>query len=164
MSDNKIKATFFLSGIWLINFPNLVRAIAAEGHEIGNHSYTHPHMTQMTVGEVNNQIIRTDALIKNISGLSPYLFRPPYGEYDQAMLNYVSSLGYISILWTIDSLDWKNLGVEQITSRIVNNVEPGAIILMHQSSSQSSEALPNIIDKIKEKGYDLGTVTQILNE
>lgn len=163
LRDNKIKATFFLSGIWLANFPHLVKAIAAEGHEIGNHSYTHPHMTLMTLGEVNNQVMRTDALISNISGSSPYLFRPPYGEYDQAMLNDVASLGYVSIMWTIDSLDWKSPGVEQITSRIVDNVEPGAIILMHQSASQTSEALPNIIEKIREKGYSFGTITQILN-
>ncbi|HVI42844.1 MAG TPA: LysM peptidoglycan-binding domain-containing protein [Anaerovoracaceae bacterium] len=163
LSDNKIKATFFLSGIWLINFPPLVRAIAAEGHEIGNHSHTHPHMTLMSSAEVDNQVMRTDALISNISGSSPYLFRPPYGEYNQAMLNNISSLGYVSIMWTIDSLDWKSPGVDQITSRIVNNIEPGAIILMHQSSSQTSEALPDIIYKLKEKGYDFGTVTQLLN-
>lgn len=163
LRDNKIKATFFLSGIWLANFPHLVKAIAAEGHEIGNHSYTHPHMTLLSVAEMNNQIIKTGALIHNITGSTPYLFRPPYGEYNQAMLNDVASLGYLSILWTIDSLDWKSPGVEQITSRIVDNVEPGAIILMHQSASQTSEALPNIIEKIREKGYSFGTITQILN-
>ncbi|HYE69257.1 MAG TPA: LysM peptidoglycan-binding domain-containing protein [Anaerovoracaceae bacterium] len=163
LRDNNIKATFFLSGIWLINFPQLVRAIAAEGHEIGNHSYTHPHMPQIPLSQVNNQILRTDALIKNISGLSPYLFRPPYGEYNQAILNTLASLGYIPIMWTIDSLDWKNPGVDQITSRIVDNIEPGAIVLMHQASAQTAEALPAIISRLKEQGYRFGTVTQVLD-
>lgn len=163
LRDNNIKATFFLSGIWLINYPHLVRAIAAEGHEIGNHSLTHPHLPLIPLTEVINQVMRTEALIKNISGLDPYLFRPPYGEYNQAILNTLASLGYVTIMWTIDSLDWKNPGVEQITSRIVDNVEPGAIILMHQSSAQTAEALPAIISGIKEKGYSFGTVTQVID-
>jgi len=163
LRNNNIKATFFLSGIWLINYPHLVRAIAAEGHEIGNHSYTHPHMPLIPLAQVNNQIIRTDALINNISGLSPYLFRPPYGEYNQAILNTLASLGYVTIMWTIDSLDWKSPGVDQITSRIVDNIEPGAIILMHQSASQTAEALPQVILRLKGKGYNFGTVTQVLD-
>lgn len=163
LRENNIKATFFLTGIWLINYPQLVRAIAAEGHEIGNHSYTHPHMPQLPLPQVINQIMRTDALIKNISGLSPYLFRPPYGEYNQAVLNTLASLGYISIMWTIDSLDWKNPGVDKIISRIVENIEPGAIVLMHQSAPQTAEALPEIIANLKEKGYSFGTVTQVMD-
>lgn len=163
LRDNNIKATFFLSGIWLLNYPHLVRAIAAEDHEIGNHSFTHPHLPQITLAEVNNQIMRTEALIQNISGQSPYLFRPPYGEYNQAILNTLASLGYVTIMWTVDSLDWKEPGVEAITSRIVSNVEPGAIILMHQSSAQTAEALPEIIAKLKEKGYSFGTVTQVID-
>lgn len=163
LRENNIKATFFLSGIWLINYPHLVRAIASEGHEIGNHSLTHPHLPQIPLTEVSNQVMRTEALIKNISGLDPYLFRPPYGEYNQAILNILASLGYVTIMWTIDSLDWKEPGVEQITSRIVDNVEPGAIILMHQASAQTAEALPAIISGIKEKGYSFGTVTQVID-
>lgn len=163
LRDNNIKATFFLSGIWLINYPHLVREIVKEGHEIGNHSYTHPHMTQITLEEVNNQVIRTDALIRNITGKTPYLFRPPYGEYNQAILNELASLGYVTIMWTIDTVDWKNPGVDQIISRVVNNVEPGAIVLMHQDSSQSAEALPEIISQLKDLGYSFGTVTQVLD-
>jgi polysaccharide deacetylase family sporulation protein PdaB len=163
LRDNDVKATFFLSGIWLINYPELVRDIAAEGHEIGNHSYTHPHMTLIPLEEVANQVIRTGALIRNISGLDPYLFRPPYGEYNQALLNTLASLGYVTVMWTIDSLDWQNPGVEQITSRIADSVEPGAIILLHQSSAQTAEALPEIIARIKEKGFSFSTITQVLD-
>lgn len=163
LRDNNVKATFFLTGIWLLNYPDLVRDIAAEGHEIGNHSYTHPHMTLISSEEAVNQIIRTGALIRNISGLDPYLFRPPFGEYDQALLNTIASLGYVIIMWTIDSLDWKNPGVEQIISRVADNIEPGAIILLHQSSAQTAEALPEIIAGIKEKGFSFGTVTQVLD-
>ncbi|MGI6731315.1 MAG: LysM peptidoglycan-binding domain-containing protein [Anaerovoracaceae bacterium] len=163
LRENDVKATFFLSGIWLENFPHLVREIVSEGHEIGNHSYTHPHMTEISLTEASNQIMRTDALIRNITGLSPYLFRPPYGEYSQGILNTVASLGYLTIMWTIDSLDWKEPGADQILSRVVDNVEPGAIILLHQSSAQTAEALPEIISRIKELGYDFGTVTQVID-
>ena len=163
LRNNNIKATFFLSGIWLYNYPDLVRAIASEGHEIGNHSYTHPHMSQITLSEVNDQVLRTEALIKNIAGTDPYLFRPPYGEYNQAFLNALASLGYISILWTIDSIDWKYPGSAQIVSRVVDNIVPGAIILMHQSVSQTADALPEIIARLKQQGYTFGTVTEVLD-
>lgn len=163
LRNNNIKATFFLSGIWLINYPNLVRAIAAEGHEIGNHSYTHPHMPLITSEEVRNQIVRTEALIRNITGQDPYLFRPPYGEYTQAILNQLASLGYVTIMWTIDSLDWKNPGADAIITRVVNNAEPGAIILFHQSAPDTLQGLQTIITRLREQGYDFGTVTQVIS-
>ena len=163
LRDNNIKATFFLSGIWPQNFPSLARAISAAGHEIGNHSLTHPHMTQIPLTEVSNQLIRAGALIRNITGQSPYLFRPPYGEYNQAVLNTVAALGYVTIMWTIDSLDWKNPGVDQIVTRVVNNIVPGAIVLMHQAAPQTPDALPTIISRLRQQGYSFGTVTQVLD-
>lgn len=163
LRNNNIKATFFLSGIWLLNFPELARAIAAEGHEIGNHSLTHPHMLLLSMPENINQVVRTEALINNITGQNPYLFRPPYGEYNQAILNVLASLGYITIMWTIDSLDWKNPGAEYVVNRIVDNAVPGAIILMHQSAPDTLEGLQSIITGLREKGYDFGTVTQVID-
>ena len=163
LRDNNIRATFFLSGIWPINFPTLARAISAAGHEIGNHSYTHPHMTQLPLTEVSNQIVRTGAMIRNITGVSPYLFRPPYGEYNQAVLNTLARLGYITIMWTVDSLDWQNPGVNQIVNRVVNNIEPGAIVLMHQAAPQTPDALQVIISRLRQQGYSFGTVTQVLD-
>ena len=145
LRNNNIKATFFLSGIWLINYPQLARAIAAEGHEIGNHSYTHPHMPLITMQEVTNQIVRTEALIRNITGQDPYLFRPPFGEYTQTLLNQLASLGYVTIMWTIDSIDWKNPGADAVVSRVVDNAEPGAIILMHQSAPDTLQGLQTMI-------------------
>lgn len=163
LRDNNIKATFFLSGIWPLNFPSLAGSISAAGHEIGNHSYTHPHMTQITLTEVSSQIIRTGALIRNITGVRPYLFRPPFGEYNQAVLNTVAALGYITIMWTVDSLDWQNPGVVTIINRVVNNIRPGAIVLMHQAASQTPDALPVIISRLRQQGYSFGTVTQVLD-
>lgn len=163
LRDNNIKATFFLSGIWPANFPGPAAAIAAEGHEIGNHSLTHPHMTQIPLTQVSNQVIRTEALIRNITGVSTYLFRPPFGEYNQAVLNTVAALGYVTIMWTVDSLDWMNPGVTQIINRVVNNTAPGAIILMHQAASQTPDALPVIISRLRQQGYSFGTVTQVLD-
>ena len=163
LRDNNIQATFFLSGIWPINFPSLARSISAAGHEIGNHSYTHPHMTQLPLTEVSNQIIRTGAMIRNITGARPYLFRPPYGEFNQAILNTVARLGYVIIMWTVDSLDWKNPGVNQIIDRVVNNIVPGSIVLMHQAAPQTPDALPVIISRLRQQGYSFGTVTQVLD-
>ena len=163
LRNNNIKATFFLSGIWLINYPQLARAIAAEGHEIGNHSYTHPHMPLITMQEVTNQIVRTEALIRNITGQDPYLFRPPFGEYTQAILNQLASLGYVTIMWTIDSLDWQNPGADKVVSRVVNNAEPGAIILLHQSAPDTLQGLQTMIRQLREQGYDFGTVSQVIS-
>lgn len=163
LRDNNIKATFFLSGIWPLNYPSQARAIVAEGHEIGNHSLTHPHMTQIPLTEAVNQVIRTQALIRNITGANTYLFRPPFGEYNQAILNAVASLGYLTIMWTVDSLDWQDPGAAQIANRVVNNAVPGAIILMHQAASQTPEALPSIISRLRQQGYSFGTVTQVLS-
>jgi polysaccharide deacetylase family sporulation protein PdaB len=163
LRQNNIKATFFLSGIWPLNFPTLARAIRADGHEIGNHSYTHPHMTQIPLTEVQDQIVRGEAIIRNVTGVEPYLFRPPYGEYNQAVLNTVARLGYVTIMWTVDSLDWKNPGVNQIISRVVNNIEPGAIVLMHQAAFQTPDALPVIISRLRQQNYRFGTVTQVLD-
>ncbi len=163
LRNNDIKATFFLSGIWLINYPELARAIATEGHEIANHSYTHPHMTLISLPEIRNQIVRTDALINNVTGLGSYLFRPPYGEYNQAILNELASLGYVTIMWTIDTLDWKNPGADAIVTRVVENAEPGSIVLMHQSAPDTLAALQTMITKLREKGYEFGTVTQVID-
>lgn len=160
---NNIKATFFFAGIWVENFPNLVRSIASEGHEIGNHTYTHPHLTQIPITDVRSQILRTDRLIENITDRSPYLFRPPFGEFNQQILNTAASLGYLTIMWTIDSLDWKSPGVQTIINRVVNNIEPGAIILFHQAAAQTPQALQVIINELRNKGYSFGTVTEVLN-
>lgn len=163
LAQNNIKATFFLSGIWLENFPQLARDIAAAGHEIGNHSYTHPHLPQLTVNEVTDQILRTGTVIRTITGRISYLFRPPFGEYTPTILNVIASLGYLTIMWTVDSLDWQNPGVEPIVNRVVNNIKPGAIILMHQSAVQTPQALPAIIEGLGELGYSFGTVTEVLD-
>jgi len=160
---NNIKATFFLSGIWLENFPELARSIAREGHEIGSHTYTHPHLPQISIDDVRNQIIRTENIIENVTGRSPYLFRPPFGEFNQEVLNTIAELGYLTIMWTIDSLDWMNPGVQAIIDRVVNNVQPGAIILMHQAAVQTPQALQTIITQLRNKGYSFGTVTEVLN-
>lgn len=160
---NNIRATFFLSGIWLENFPQLARNIAQAGHEIGNHSYTHPHLPQISLDEVRDQLVRTGAIIRNTTGRTPYLFRPPFGEYDQSILNVAAGLGYLTIMWTIDSLDWQNPGVDVIISRVVNNIQTGAIILMHQAAPQTPQALQTIIDRLENQGYTFGTVTEVLD-
>jgi len=160
---NNIKATFFLSGIWLENFPELARSIVSEGHEIGSHTYTHPYLTQISIDEVRNQILKTERIIESVTGTTPYLFRPPFGEFNQEVLNTVAVLGYLTIMWTIDSLDWKNPGVQAIIDRVVNNIKPGAIVLMHQAAGQTSQALQSIITQLRNKGYDFGTVTEVLS-
>jgi len=112
---------------------------------------------------VANQLVSAGSIITNTIGRRPYLFRPPFGEYDQSILNTVARLGYLTIMWTVDSLDWQSPGVDFIINRIVDNIEPGAIILMHQAASQTPQALQPIIDRLRNQGYSFGTVTEVLN-
>ncbi len=160
---NNIKATFFLAGIWIENYPQLTRNIAAAGHEIANHTYTHPHLPQLSLSQVANQIVSTGNIIRNTVGKTPYLLRPPFGEYDQSVLNTAARLGYLTIMWTVDSLDWQSPGVDAIIDRVVNNIKPGAIILMHQAAAQTPQALQTIIDRLRNQGYSFGTVTEVLD-
>jgi polysaccharide deacetylase family sporulation protein PdaB len=162
LDRNNIKATFFCSGIWLEKFHQLAKDIAAAGHEIGNHGYTHPHMTQIPISEVRDQIIKTEELIKSTTGKTARYFRPPFGEYNQEILDVASELGYQTILWTINSLDWKNPGVHSIINRVTANIKPRAIVLMHQDAGQTPKALPAIINYLKSQGYSFGTVSQVI--
>lgn len=159
---NNIKATFFLSGIWVRDFPGLVRAINGEGHEIGNHTWDHPHLNELTDAEIRSQITRAGDLIEQTTGRRPVYFRPPFGEFSDRVLEIAAELGYTTIMWTIDSLDWQNPGVDTIVNRVVNNARNGAIVLMHQAAYQTPEALPRIISLLQGT-FRFGTVSSVLD-
>ncbi len=163
MDNYDIKATFFLSGIWPETYPGLARDIAAGDHEFGNHSYDHPIMTELTRDQMREQITRTTNIIQGIPGADyQNYFRPPFGEYDNTLLEVATDLGYYTIMWTVDSLDWQNPGVDAIIDRVLDQVVPGAIILMHQAAHQTPDALPTIIETLFDRGYTIGTVTNVL--
>jgi len=158
----QVKATFFLRGGWVQDHPDLAREINRRGHSIGNHSLTHSHMRAMTQDEAVNDIVTANNIIKNTLGYTPYLFRPPYGEYNNTLLNILGEQGYpYTVMWTIDSHDWaETMNGTQVTEqylidRILFNASDKGIVLMHVGGYQTVNALPEIITGLRYAGYEL---------
>ncbi|HIS95023.1 MAG TPA: polysaccharide deacetylase family protein [Candidatus Ventricola gallistercoris] len=157
-----VKTTFFLVGFWAEKYPDLVAELAARGHEIGNHSATHPHMSTLSQSQIREELRKCSELVRSITGEAPKLFRPPYGEYNDEVVRVSREEGYECVQWNVDSLDWKNLGAQDMISRCTKNVNPGDIVLFHNDSKYILEALPKILAYYTEKGYKIVPVSQLL--
>ena len=162
LKEHNIKTTFFLTGFWVEAYPEYVQLIAEEGHEIGNHTLTHPHMNSLTVEEIRIELKKVEKMIERASGQKTTLFRPPFGEYNNQVLEAVSSLGYQAVQWSIDSLDWKNLNAEEITERVTSRSHRGAIILFHNNGLYTADALPEVIDYYHRKKYTIVPLSELL--
>ncbi len=158
----KVKATFFLVGDWVRKYPDDVKAIANAGHDVGNHSNTHPYMTQIGIDKMKEEIESCSADIEQLIGKKPTLFRPPYGDYDNNVVDTVNNLGMYCVQWDVDSLDWKGLSKEEMCSRIKNNIQSGSIVLMHNGGENTPDALPSIIETIREMGYEIVPISELL--
>lgn len=164
LSENGVPATFFVTGRWAQANPSLLREVVAHGHEVGNHSYSHPDLTQLPDAEVVAQVEKTEAIIRETAGTSsmPY-FRPPFGAYNARLLQLLEGLGYQGIYWTLDSTDWRPESTSlQIRSRVLGGANNGAIIVFHSAEPKTAEALPAIIQGLREKGYALVTLSSLL--
>lgn len=157
-----MKATFFLVGQWVDKYPESVKALADAGHEIENHSDTHPHLTQCSSEAIITELEGCNEKIKKITGKEPKLHRCPYGDYNDTVIRTVRSIGMEPIQWNVDSLDWKNLGVTPMVERVTKNLAPGAIVLFHNNSQYITEALPIILDAILEEGYEIVPVSELI--
>lgn len=167
LADNGVKATFFLTGKWVEENPELTREIIAEGHEIGNHTYSHPDLRRLTDDEIREQLSKTEEIVQSVAGVStkPY-FRPPYGGRDQRVISVASEDGYQCVYWSLDSLDAFKQGIttSEIEQRVTEKASDGAIILMHCGSWPTVKALPDIISSLRGKGYDLVRVSDLAKE
>jgi len=164
-----VKATFFLLGKQAEAHPAIVKRIIREGHAIGNHSYRHPLFTKITVEQFNKEVEQTEEVLNRLTGYRPKLLRPPYGEINEEQLLWAHSNGYVVVNWNVDSLDWKNLGEQQVSGNILGHTKAGAIVLQHSAGGDSQDlsgtvkALPAIIAKLREQGYGLVTVPELLH-
>ena len=156
------KATFFLVGIWVDKYPELVQAIAERGHEIGNHSDSHAHFTQISEAQIRQELDSCSDKIEALTGKRPTLFRPPYGDYNSRVITVVRDEGYEAVQWSVDSLDWKNRGVDDLIKRATTNVQSGDIILFHNDSEYIVEALPAILKHYQAQGFDMIPAKDIL--
>ena len=157
-----LEVTFFFAGYWLEKYPHLVKQIAATGHEIGNHTYTHPHCNSLTRDELKKELVDTEKLIKKLTGKTSNLFRPPFGEYNNKVIRTVRENGYQVVQWSLDSLDWQGHSSEYIVERIDENVSTGDIILMHNNAPHIVEALKILIPKLQEKGFEIVSLSDLI--
>lgn len=156
------KATFFLVGIWVDKYPELVQEIADRGHEIGNHSDSHAHFTQISDSKIRQELDSCSDKIEALTGTRPTLFRPPYGDYNSKVITVVRDEGYEAVQWSVDSLDWKNRGAADLIKRATTNVQPGDIILFHNDSQYIVEALPAILQHYQKQGFQMIPAKDIL--
>jgi polysaccharide deacetylase family sporulation protein PdaB len=162
LRENNIKTTFFLTGFWVEKYPDLVKKIVEEGHEIGNHTYSHPHLNSLSEDQIKTELEKVGSMIFELTEKQPDLFRPPFGEYSNKVITAAEKCGYHTIQWSIDSLDWKELGKEPMVKRVTESLHPGAIILFHNNGKYTAEALPEIIAYVKEKGYEVVPISELL--
>lgn len=163
LAKHNVRATFFLVGFWVEKYPGVARQIAEAGHEIGNHSATHPHMPALSVEQITFEVSRTHDLIKETTGQTARLFRPPFGEYSNRVIETLYSLGYHTIQWSIDSLDWQqNMTRDGIIKRVTSRAHPGGIVLFHNNATHTPDALEPIILKLKAEGYRFVPIGELL--
>lgn len=162
LDEYKVKSTFFLVKFWVDKFPNQVVEIHNRGHEIGNHSASHPNMSTLSKGDMEKEIRSTADRIYDLTNERPFLFRPPYGDYNDLLIQTCRENGYYVIQWDIDSLDWKNLGVQPVVDTVVRNVDSGSIVLFHNNADYISEYLPIVIERLLEKGFEIVPVSELI--
>ena len=162
LQEEDVKATFFVLGQWAEKYPEVIKKMVQEGHDVANHSYSHPHIAALSYDEAKSEILKANETIEKISGKKNDLFRAPYGEYTDNVIMAANDLGLFTIQWDVDSLDWKNIGREAIVKRIVDRTKNGSIILMHNGTEDTAIALPDVIKKLKEKGFSFVKVSELI--
>ena len=161
--EHDIRITFFIGGEWAKDNPDLLKRMIAEGHELGNHGYGHKHHNQLNLEQNRKEIVDTEKEIESNTGIKTTLFAPPYGEFNETTLKAADSLGYQTIMWSIDTIDWRRDGIDKIIARVMKNPHNGALVLMHPTPDTVT-ALPIIIEKLQALDYSIGTVTDALNK
>jgi len=162
LKQKNIKATFFLVGFWVKDYPEMVRVIDEAGMEIGTHSNTHPKMSGLSEIQIREELETSINLIKDITHKDVRVFRPPFGDYSDRLISVCESMNLQAIQWDVDSLDWKGIGAGEILSRVGKGVRNGSIILCHNNSDHIVDALPTLIDTLVERGFSFVTVGELL--
>lgn len=163
LAQYDLKTTFFLAGQWVDKYPQYVINIAEAGHEIGNHSYSHPHMNSLSFDGVVTELAKNQAMINDLTDQRSFLFRPPFGEYNNTVIEAADSLGYYTIQWSIDSLDWQNTTADQIYNRVMKDIGSGDIVLFHNAATGTPAALKRIIPDLLDQDYEIVPVSELIH-
>lgn len=155
-------ATFFITGDWCDRYPEDVEKFYNAGHEIQNHSDQHPHVEGINVNDLISDTKECSRKIEMITGEAPTLYRAPYGEYDDSLLTTINGMGMQVIQWDVDSIDWKEPSAEQITAKVVGGTKSGSILLFHNDLENTTEALPQLLEQLKEKGFEFVSVSELI--
>ncbi len=147
-----VKATFFVVGEYAEQFPDEIKALAAAGHEVENHSYHHLHVATASADAIIADLDKCSALLKQLTGRVPMLYRSPYGEFNEKVTKTLQAAGLVPVQWSVDSIDWKDPAPEKIKERILEKVKAGDILLFHTAKENTLNALPDILKGLKEKG------------
>lgn len=162
LDENDVKATFFILGVWVDKYPGEVKEIYKRGHEIGNHSDSHPDFIHISKEAAMKEIAATDAKFMKLLGKGTNLFRFPSGSYNNEAMTAVESMKHIPIQWDVDSIDWKEHGADIEYNRVVTRVNPGSIILFHNAAKYTLETLPRVIKDLKAQGYGFVKVSDLI--
>ncbi len=162
LREHDVRTTFFVVGDWVDKYPESVRALAEAGHEVMSHSSHHDHFSKLSSEQIRADLTACNRKIEAVTGVSPRLFRCPYGEYDDHVITAVRDFGMEPIQWSVDSLDWKELSADEITQRVLQGIQPGSIVLFHNAAKHTPEALPGILEALQERGYRIVPVSELL--
>lgn len=162
LNNKQVKVTFFMVGNWIEKNEEAAKKIYEAGHELANHSYSHPHVSNLNYDKNKEQIEKCSKLIEKITGKPSNLYRGPYGEYNDTVIQAAKDLNHITIQWSIDTLDYNSLTGEQMWERIEPKLENGSIILMHNGTENTANSLEMIIDNIKSKGFEIVPVSKLI--
>lgn len=164
LANNNVKATFFMTGGWIENYPDDVKKIAEAGHDLGNHSENHKQMSQLSADECKTELLTPHEKVKALTGIEMTLFRPPYGDYNNQLVEVANANGYHVIQWDVDSLDWKDYGASNIVDTVLNHkhLGNGSIILMHNGAKYTKDALEDVIIGLKDKGFEIVPISQLI--
>lgn len=164
LKKHGVHATFFMTGGWVSKYPEDVKAILEAGHDLGNHSENHKNMSELDKAEIEEELQKVHDKVKELTGYEMFLFRPPYGDYDDAVVTTAKDMGYYTIQWDVDSLDWKDYGTEAVIKTVTEHkhLGNGSIILCHNGSKYTAQALDTMLAKLKELGYEFVPISELI--
>lgn len=164
LDKHNVKTTFFMTGEWVEKYPECVKTLVEKGHDLGNHSATHPDMTTLSKEKQKEQILSVHNAVKELTGYEMELFRPPYGAYNNDLIRTCYEIGYYPIQWDVDSLDWKDYEPERIISNVCehDSLGGGSIILCHNGAKYTAEALDEMLTNLENQGYEIVPISELI--
>lgn len=166
LEKHNVHVTFFMTGGWVKSFPDMVKKLQKAGHDLGNHSENHKQMSQLSLEDCKKEIQDVHDRVKELTGVDMNLFRPPYGDFNNTVITAAEEMNYHAIQWDVDSLDWKDYGVDSIITTVLSHkhLGNGSIILCHNGAKYTAQALDSLLTGLEEKGYQVVPVSELIYE